>query len=161
MYRNYYGGGFVQKSPEQYVNDFQNLMSQYQNMHNKAPQNNQVQPQQANNSAISGVGTYQYVNEYSEVANAPVPIDGTAKLFINFNHKTMWAKKFENGKHTIQAYMFDVYNGENEMPVLPNKEESTGNKSMDFNNILERLEKLENKPKPRKKTNSEVVKDEL
>ena len=125
------------------------------------PQNSQIVP----NNAISVVGTYQYVNDYNDVANAPVPVDGTAKLFINFNQKIMWAKKFVDGKHNIQAYMFDVYNGENELPVNvveKNQPAQDIHSEPTLKDVLDRLEKLENKNKLKKKNESEVTtNDEL
>lgn len=153
-YNPFFTGATPIKSPEQIQNEYSQLMNQYQNIFNRQ------QPMQSQNQAMSYNGTYQYVNSYEEVANAPVPTDGTAKLFIHWDSKTMWAKKFVDGKHNIQTYIFDVYNGNTNAPSGENPVDS-------IKELSDRLSRLENemlKPRATKTAKPKVVeveKDEL
>ena len=137
------------KSPEQFQNEYTNLMNTYKNIYGQM--NNLSN--QANVPSISqnqNGGEFRYVESYTEVENTPTRLDGVPTLFVLFNKGLMWSKKYEKGQHTIQAYQFGPINSvgpepEKETPVEEKPEEKSINTEVLLGKILSRLDKLEEK----------------
>lgn len=150
------------KTPEQLQMEYNNLMQQYQGAFNRNnpmfsyPQTNMQTP------ALSNKGTYQYVKDIKEVENTPVALDGSASLFFDFDNGVFWSKKYENGQHKIQTFIFKAYNGNEPLNSGENKADK-GEKEPDKIKLLEeRISKLEsNLNKVKKETKkTEVIVDE-
>lgn len=141
-YGNQQSFGF--KSPEQYQQEYQQIMQNYQNMYNRvAPNQGQPQANQASQVASSPLagGEYKYITKPEDVETYPTRVDGTATLLIDFDNGVFWSKKFENGQHSIQTYKFFPMNTPTNTvnaKSTPEEDEPTP-----IELILQRLEKLE------------------
>lgn len=169
------------KTPQQLQNEYSNLLQQYQGMYNNLNginNQNNIPNSTPSVNVPSTNGTYTKVSSYNEVENYPTPTDGTATLFFDFEHGVFWSKKFSNGQHIIQSFAFRPLNQngditKQEVETKSNKEEvaevteiapETPKQDYKYNELVERLEKLENKflrLNSSKQNKSRIVKDEV
>lgn len=176
MNYNMFGNYSFGRTPQQLQQEYSNLMQQYQNLY--GANNQQNQSLNISSNIPSTNGTYTKVSSYNEVENFPTSTDGTATLFFDFEHGVFWSKKFVNGQHTIQAFTFrplnqnadaqktetnivkEVAREQTEMVTEPSKED------IYYNELSERLEKLETKVSKLSNTQSRsnksrIIKDEV
>jgi hypothetical protein len=64
--------------------------------------NNFYNPYLYTSNGNSFVG--HYINDYSEVLNTAVPMNGEAVLFANLEQGMIWSKKMVNGVPNIQPF---------------------------------------------------------
>lgn len=103
------GGGYFQnpygrpmKSPEQLQVELNNSLANYQNLFQMAQGYQQPCQQQAPSGRKSG--EYVEVLNDKEMEDAPVRLDGTPTLFINFGNGTLWSKRYVNGKPVVKGF---------------------------------------------------------
>ena len=144
-YNPYAAMGFPAKTPEQLAQEYNSLLTNYQNVYRNMQPMAAVPSQTPNVNAVSNAGDYRLVNKYDEVINTPTRLDGTASLFFDFDNMVFWSKKFVNGQHTIQAYKFmPINNSPEQTDTVENKSDDSKSNELDIlSTIVDRLDKLE------------------
>lgn len=144
-----YPQGFNQVPTQ--MNQFQQPVAPYYNPYLQTANNLQQQNQQSLNQ-VKGING-RIIGNVNEVTPNEVPMDGNVSLFPMSDYSCIYAKMW-NTDGTIQTIKF--------IPVVENAQETQQAQQLTdahYNNILERLDKIEQMLAP-KKTNSRATKKE-
>lgn len=151
-----YPNNFNRMTPyASWQNPYNPYNQQYTNPYQQQPDAQQMQPnyqQTAMPQQIKGING-RVIGNVNEVTPNEVPMDGNVSLFPMSDYSCIYAKMW-NTDGTIQTIKF--------IPVVENVQEAQQTQQLTdvhYNNILERLDKIEQMLTP-KKTNSRATKKE-
>lgn len=150
-----YPNNFNRMTPYAWQNPYNPYNQQYANPYQQQPDAQQMQPnyqQTAMPQQIKGING-RVIGNVNEVTPNEVPMDGNVSLFPMSDYSCIYAKMW-NTDGTIQTIKF--------IPVVENAQEAQQTQQLTdahYNNILERLDKIEQMLTP-KKTNSRATKKE-
>ena len=151
-----YPNNFNRMTPYAWQNPYNPYNQQYTNPYQQQPDAQQMQPnyQQAPvPQQIKGING-RVIGNVNEVTPNEVPMDGNISLFPMNDYSCIYAKMW-NTDGTIQTIKF--------IPVVDNVQEAPQAKQLTdehYNNIVERLDKIEQMLAIQKKSNARTTKKE-